>query len=548
VKNLKYFEDALLKLAIDKGVIDKSQRTSLLKERVIKKTPLLESISREVECEALLSLLADIYDATVVLEDEVKVNESPDADKLFEKFGIVLGDVTSNKADVYLFEPIFDVEISKIESMINKKLRLLVVSKDVFENISQDLKNEIEHKKHHTISTNEQLKALKEDDVAIFFADELLQKCFDMKASDIHIEPLKDSFRVRMRLNGMLEEFGKYDEFFYPFLSSRVKLLANLDIAERRQTQDGALLFKVKNKDFFVDIPFRVSVMPTIYGEKIVLRRLSSGDEMIYLSELGMEEDILDKWKKAIKRPHGIILVSGPTGSGKSTTLFAAINEINKTNINITTVEDPVEFKIPGVNQLQIDSHKISFSHALRSILRQDPDVIMLGEIRDKETAETALRASLTGHMVFSTIHTNDAPSSATRLIDMGIEPFLVASSVVGILAQRLIRVLCSACKTEHVLSKSESEILYLEENTKVYKAKGCRKCNGSGYVSRMGVYEFLVVDDVISQMINHNKGDVDIKEYAINECGMKTILQSAKEILLAHKTSYDEVMRIAAE
>ncbi len=253
-------------------------------------------------------------------------------------------------------------------------------------------------------------------------------------------------------------------------------------------------------------------------------------------------------WKHAIKRPHGIVLVSGPTGSGKSTTLFAAINEINKPHINITTVEDPVEFKIPGVNQVQIDSHKVSFARALRSILRQDPDVVMLGEIRDQETAEVALRASLTGHMVFSTIHTNDAPSSVTRLIDMGIEPFLVASSVVAVLAQRLIRVLCDDCKEQHELSELECDLLDIEYGTHVSRAKGCRKCNGSGYVGRKGVHELLVMDDTIRKMVNQNQGDVQIREYAIKTCGMQTILQSATALMLAQTTSFDEVMRIAAE
>lgn len=548
MRNLKIFEDTLLRLLVEKKIIDKSERASVLKDRMIKKIALLDSITNYIDEDTLLELLAEIYGASVASEEEVSVNETSLADELFEEFGVVLGYVDKDAADIYLFDPIFDTNLNRIKSKLDRELKFFVVSKDVFYKIVENIKNAIEYKKYHTISTNAQLKALDEEEVAIFFADELLRKCFDMKASDIHIEPLKDNFRIRMRLNGMLEEFGKYDNDFYPALSSRTKLLANLDIAERRKTQDGALVFKIKDENRTSDIPFRVSVMPIIYGEKIVLRRLSSGEESIYLSELGMGEDILSQWKKAITKPHGIILVSGPTGSGKSTTLFAAINEINKTNINIVTVEDPVEFKMHGVNQVQIDSHKISFAHALRSILRQDPDVIMLGEIRDKETAETALRASLTGHMVFSTIHTNDAPSSTTRLIDMGIEPFLVASSVVGVLAQRLIRILCDACKEEHILNDSECNMLNTEKQTKAYLAKGCRKCNGSGYVGRMGIYEFLLVDDQIRKMINQNRGESEIKEYAINACGMKTILDSAKESLLKGKTSFAELMRVASE
>jgi len=548
LKNLKIFEDTLLRILLEEGIIDKSESALLLKERVIRKIPLIDSVYKVVDKDLLLDVLSRLYNASTVSVEKISVNESRIADEMFERFGVVLGRVDEKQADIYLFEPIFDMSLNIIKDKLDKELRLYVVPKDIFDSITKDIRKGIEYKKLYAISTNEQLHSMDEESVAIFFADELLQKCFDMQASDIHIEPLKNGFRVRMRLNGMLAEFDRYDSVFYPSLSSRVKLLANLNIAERRDTQDGALIFKMGDEDSAIEVPFRISVMPTIYGEKIVLRRLNSGEEMMYLSQLGMEDDVLEQWKNAIKRPHGIILVSGPTGSGKSTTLFAAISEINKTNINITTVEDPVEFKIPGVNQTQIDSHKISFSHALRSILRQDPDVIMVGEIRDKETAETALRASLTGHMVFSTIHTNDAVSSATRLVNMGIEPFLVASSVVGVLAQRLIRILCDSCKIEHILKDSECSMLKVENQTKVYRAKGCRKCNGSGYVNRIGVYEFLIVDDEIRQMINQNIGESSIKEYAVAKCGMRTILNSAKKVLLDHRTSFDEVMRIAAE
>lgn len=548
MKNLKIFEDTLLRILLEEGIIDKSESALLLKERVIRKIPLIDSVYKVVDKDLLLDVLSRLYNASTVSVEKISVNESRIADEMFERFGVVLGRVDEKQADIYLFEPIFDMSLNIIKDKLDKELRLYVVPKDIFDSITKDIRKGIEYKKLYAISTNEQLHSMDEESVAIFFADELLQKCFDMQASDIHIEPLKNGFRVRMRLNGMLAEFDRYDSVFYPSLSSRIKLLANLNIAERRDTQDGALIFKMGDEDSAIEVPFRISVMPTIYGEKIVLRRLNSGEEMMYLSQLGMEDDVLEQWKNAIKRPHGIILVSGPTGSGKSTTLFAAISEINKTNINITTVEDPVEFKIPGVNQIQIDSHKISFSHALRSILRQDPDVIMVGEIRDKETAETALRASLTGHMVFSTIHTNDAVSSATRLVNMGIEPFLVASSVVGVLAQRLIRILCDSCKIEHILKDSECSMLKVENQTKVYRAKGCRKCNGSGYVNRIGVYEFLIVDDEIRQMINQNIGESSIKEYAVTKCGMSTILNSAKKVLLDHRTSFDEVMRIAAE
>lgn len=551
MRNLKIFEDELLKGLVESSIIDKQKRGPLLRERVVKKRPLLQIVadSKEISEPELLKLLAKLYDATVLeSEAEISVNESPIADAIFEEFGVVLGKMSDNKAEFYLFEPIFDAAWSKIETKLEKDCLKFVVTSGTYKRISEDIKQNIEYKKHHSISSNEELHRLPEDKVAVLFADELLQKSLETKASDIHIEPLKIGFRVRIRINGMLQEFGNYEEEFFPSVSSRLKLLSGLNIAEKRDTQDGALVFKAIENEKEVDVPFRVSVMPTIYGEKIVLRRLSSGEEVISLDDLKMGDEISEQWKRAIKHPYGIVLISGPTGSGKSTTLFAALNEINHSDINITTVEDPVEFKIPGVNQVQINSHKVSFADALRSILRQDPDVIMIGEIRDHETAEVALRASLTGHLVFSTIHTNDAASVVTRLIDMGVEPFLVASSLIGALAQRLVRVLCPKCKQKYRLGTAECDMLNLDSDTTVYRAKGCRKCHNSGYSSRRGVYEFLIIDSTIKKMINSGTTDIDIRNYAIKAYGMITILESAKKLMLSGETSYEEVVRVASE
>lgn len=551
MKNLKTFEDALLKTLVERALIDKEARSRLLRERVVKKTPILQGAAalpgmREAE---LLGVLAELYGAeTAQSGAELKASSSPAADDAFETYGVILGDLQTEPVDVYCFEPVFDNVWEAVEKKIGRPLRRVVVSAADFARISDDIRRGIAYRRACSISSNEDLKALPEEQVAIRFADELLLKAIRTKASDIHVEPMKEGFRVRMRLNGMLQEFGHYDARFFASVTSRLKLLSRLDIAERRKTQDGALLFTDESGEQTVETPFRVSVMPTIYGEKIVLRRLSSGGEVVLLQQLGMPATILAQWQQAIKRPHGIILVSGPTGSGKSTTLFAAINEINRPEVNITTVEDPVEFKIPGVTQVQIDSHKVSFASALRSILRQDPDVIMLGEIRDQETAEVALRASLTGHMVFSTIHTNDAPSSVTRLVDMGIEPFLVASSVVGVLAQRLVRVLCDDCKAAHRLDPSECAVAGVAEGCDVFRAVGCRKCNGTGYVSRRGVYEFLVVDETIRQMINETKGDAPIRAYARSTLGMQTVSESARALMLDGVTSFEELMRVASE
>ena len=551
MKNLKMFEDALLKALLERGLIDREIRSRLLKERVVKKTPILDGVAAlpSVTDAQLSEVLATLYGASVATDESaLSASDAPLADEIFEAFGVVMGESDDTGVRIYLYEPVFDHVTARLRERIVQPQHPMVVSAATFARISEDIRHGIEHRRHCSISSNDVLNALPEAEVAIRFADELLQKAVETGASDVHIEPLKEGFRVRMRLHGMLQEFGRYDSRFFPSVTSRIKLLCNLDIAERRKTQDGALLYESGTEDKPVETPFRVSVMPLIYGEKVVMRRLSSGGEVILLQQLGMNDAILNQWKQAIRRPHGIILVSGPTGSGKSTTLFAAINEINREEINITTVEGPVEFKIPGVNQVQIDSHKVSFAAALRSILRQDPDVVMLGEIRDQETAEVALRASLTGHMVFSTIHTNDAPSSVTRLIDMGIEPFLVASSVVGVLAQRLVRVLCDACKAPDPLDAATREALGLPEGCQVYTAQGCRKCNGTGFVSRRGVYEFMPVDETVRKLINDHASDARIREYARQTLGMQSIFEAATALMREGVTSYDEVMRVAAE
>jgi type II secretory ATPase GspE/PulE/Tfp pilus assembly ATPase PilB-like protein len=553
MRNIRDFEALFLRDLTQKNHITPEDRANLVKEQMIKKTPILDNVleNKIVDSAIVVDFLATHLKARKLEDDEhISHSGDPVGDELYKEHGVIVQYVDERKAKVYFARPIFIQEWEYIYEKIDRKnIEKVVIPYEKFKELEKNISDGIAIRKQFSISNSKELLSLGENERAIKFANEVLEKCIQLDASDIHIEPQKNNFRIRMRLNGVLQVFGEYSNDFFPSFSSRVKLISNLNIAEKRDTQDGALVYPYvnENNEAF-DIPFRVSVMPTIYGEKIVLRKLGSQDVSVTLSHLGMDENILIPWRRMITKPHGIILVSGPTGSGKSTTLQATINEIKSDEINITTVEDPVESKIAGINQVQIDAYKVSFADALRSILRQDPDVIMIGEIRDKETAEIALRASLTGHMVYSTIHTNDAPSSVTRLIDMGIEPFLVSSSVIGVLAQRLVRVLCENCKQESMTNDVQMRLLMIDEPQKIYEPCGCQKCANTGYSSRVGVYELMTVDAQIQKLINSRASDVAIREYALEVLNMPTLYQEGKKKVLAGITSMGEFQKIIAQ
>ena len=553
MRNIRDFEAIFLRELVHKGIITTQQRSELVKEQSIKKTPILDSIiaAKLVDKDYIANFIAKESKSRVLEKDEtITPTNNAITDELFLEFKVITEIIDDRKAKLFFAYPIFAQNWSYIYEKIDRtNIEKVVIDYETFQKLEEDIKKDIEVRKQFAISTTKDLLNLNENERAIKFVDEVLEKCIKLNGSDIHIEPQKNNFRIRMRLNGVLQVFGEYEASFFPSFASRIKLISNLNIAEKRDTQDGAIVYKYEDENQEIhEVPFRVSVMPTIYGEKIVLRKLGNQGANITLAKLGMDDNILTPWKKIIKKPHGIILVSGPTGSGKSTTLQAAINEIKSDAINISTVEDPVEAKIAGINQVQIDSYKVSFADALRALLRQDPDVIMIGEIRDKETAEISLRASLTGHMVYSTIHTNDAASSITRLIDMGIEPFLVSSSVVAILAQRLVRVLCNDCKIKDVTNEAEIGVLKLDEPKTIFRACGCVKCSNTGYSSRAGVYELLVVDPHIQKMINDGTTDIEIKKYAVEKLNMPTLFSETKKKVLAGITSIDEFNKIIAQ
>jgi type IV pilus assembly protein PilB len=382
------------------------------------------------------------------------------------------------------------------------------------------------------------LEELAQEAPVVKFVNMLIMEAVKDRASDIHLEPEENFLRIRFRIDGVLQEISSPPKHIQAAIISRIKVLSKMDIAEKRKPQDGQLQMRVENRN----IDVRASTFPTIYGENVVLRILDKANVILELSQLGFAADMLRYFKELIERPNGIILVTGPTGSGKTTTLYAAIQAINSENRNIITLEDPVEYHLPMIRQSQINPKAgVTFANGLRSILRQDPDVIMVGEIRDLETADIAVQAALTGHLVFSTLHTNDAAGTVTRLLDMGVEPFLVSSSVIGILAQRLVRVVCNKCKEEY----TPTEKFYGVD--KFYRGKGCRGCKNSGFHGRVGIYELLLMNDKIKKLIVSKASSEDIKK-AAQEAGMRTLREDGVLKVKNGLTTIEEVLRVTAE
>jgi len=377
----------------------------------------------------------------------------------------------------------------------------------------------------------------------------MLSQAVKARASDIHIEPYQNIFKIRYRVDGILYDKLTPPKRIQSTLVSRIKIMAKLNIAEKRLPQDGRIEIRIADKN--VDI--RVSTIPTAFGERVVLRLLDKSSVLLRLTDLGIPEDRLKVFdQQLIRAPHGIILVTGPTGSGKTTTLYGALSTINKPEINIITIEDPVEYQIDGIAQIQVNPKiNLTFARGLRSIVRQDPDVVLVGEIRDMETAEIAIQSALTGHLVFSTLHTNDSASAVTRLIDMGIEPFLVTSSVLAILAQRLVRVICSNCREAYTPDEeSLASIGIRPEDLKgrqIYRGKGCPSCLNTGYKGRKGIFEFMIMDDVIKTLILKTSDANALKREAV-ERGMLTLRQDGAQKVLGGITTIEEVFRVTQQ
>jgi type IV pilus assembly protein PilB len=405
-----------------------------------------------------------------------------------------------------------------------------------------------EYRKTYELVSREFLPDQIEEAPAAQLFDIIMIQAIRDRASDIHFEPDEKALRIRFRIDGFLYEFLALPKPIHPSLTSRIKVLAEMDIAETRLPQDGNFNVKLEDRSFEI----RVSTFPTIYGENVVLRLLDQTSPLIKLEDLGFSEGMLHRFKQLLRRPNGIILVTGPTGSGKTTTLYACLNVINSMDKNIITIEDPVEYRLALIRQTQVNLKAgITFAKGLRSILRQDPDVIMVGEIRDLETSEVAIQAALTGHLVLSTLHTNDASEAVTRLMDIGVEPYLISSSVVGVLAQRLIRTICPNCKVPYqadrtLLAELGEDLSKSKEPVTLYRGKGCKHCKQSGYLGRMGIFELFFVNEKTKQLISEKASTQIIRQTTKQQTGMLSLREDGLHKVLKGLTTIEEVDRVA--
>lgn len=523
-----------------------------LGEQLIEDNILTEDAIIDV-LEIQLGIMRIDLDKTFVNMEAVKsISES-----LALRYNLIPIDIENNKIKVAMSDPlnvfaIDDVTISSgyeveplittqtaIKKAIDRYYSSQYVQKAANELVKSQSQNDV---KGLTIEESDSLENIK-NAPAVRLVDSLVKNAVKSRASDVHIEPFENYVRVRYRIDGQLHEVLKSPKETLAALVTRIKILGNMNIAEKRIPQDGRILMNIEELDF----DLRVSILPTVYGEKVVIRILDRGSFLKSKEQLGIGNEDLIKLDRITNSPYGIILITGPTGSGKSTTLYTILNDLNKENTNIITVEDPVEYLMEGINQVSVNTKAgLTFASGLRSILRQDPDVIMIGEIRDSETAEIAIRSAITGHLVLSTIHTNDAASAVVRLSDMGIEPYLVATSVSGVISQRLVRRICEHCKTSFEASNYEKAIIGIEESNplKLYKGAGCTYCNNSGYSGRIGVYEIMEITREIRESIILNKSIDDVKDMSIRN-GMRTLRKSCEDLVYSGETTIDELVKI---
>lgn len=426
---------------------------------------------------------------------------------------------------------------------------LIVLDKYYGDSEAQKMAEVYAAERKELLNRNQEDEAYNQDvnnSPVVLLVNSMIEQAARQRASDIHIEALENIVRVRFRIDGALYEKFKYDIHLLPAIIARLKIIGGMDISEKRKPQDGRITMVIDR----VEYDIRVSILPTVFGEKCVMRLAQKKALTRNKKDLGLEEDDLRAFDNILKNPNGILLVTGPTGSGKSTTLYTALSELNNEDVNIITVEDPVEANIDGINQVQVNPKaELTFASALRSILRQDPDIIMIGEIRDGETAQIAVQASITGHLVVSTLHTNSAAATISRLEDMGIESYLLADSLVGIIAQRLVRRLCPNCKKEHYATEEEKKVMNIDENGDIliYEAAGCEKCDNTGYTGRIGIYEILTVTQNIKNLISRRATADEVARAAQTE-GMHTLRQSATKLVLEGTTSYKEMLRTTFE
>lgn len=480
--------------------------------------------------------------------------------KFMKQYKFVPIGMDDNVIKVVMSDPLDEYVIDALQIFSDRELEIsLSGEKDIMEAIEQYFGSNVqmtnimegmreEETESDEIELHEDVHHLRDmalEAPIVKLVNMLITRAVEGRTSDIHIEPFEHNLKVRYRIDGALTEVESLPRRIQPAVISRIKIMSRMNIAERRLPQDGRIKLRVSGRD----IDLRVSTIPTIYGESIVMRILDRGAAMVVLDELGFPEDTVKKYEKLIKIPYGMLLVTGPTGSGKTTTLYASLNRINSTDKKIITVEDPIEYQIDGINQIPIKPQiGLTFANGLRHIVRQDPDVIMVGEIRDVETAEIAIHSALTGHLVFSTLHTNDAPGAVTRLLDMGIEAFLVSSSLIGVLAQRLVRVICPVCKEPYnpekdILDKAE----LVPDNITAYHGVGCDECRHTGYRGRIGIFELMVVDGETRRMILDRVGSDVIRQKAVAN-GMMVLRDAGWKKVQEGVTTIEEVLRVSQE
>lgn len=546
-------------LLVEAGKITKEQlRVELERQRLtgIKLGELLvqDKILTEEEIIDVLEFqlgISRVY-LDMVRLDKDAVRAIPES--LARKYCLIPIGFEGNKIKVAMADPLNLFATDDVHIATGKQVIPFIGSKSSIEKAidsyysSEYVEKAAEELSKSSIKEEAKKETIESDDVknapVVKLIDSVISNAIKAKASDIHIEPFETYIKIRYRIDGTLQEVLKTSKDTANSLVARIKILASLDIAEKRIPQDGRIITRSEGKQ----VDLRVSILPTVFGEKIVIRILLRDNFMIGKERLGMTKEDMEKLERIIKSPYGIILVTGPTGSGKSTTLYTVLNELNQADTNIITVEDPVEYMMDGINQVNVNTKAgLTFAAGLRSILRQDPDIIMIGEIRDGETAEIAVRAAITGHLVLSTLHTNDAASAIARLEDMGVEPYLVAASLSGIIAQRLVKRICPKCKESFKADEFEKNLLGVswEEDLIIHKGKGCTACNNTGYSGRLGIYEIMEISREHRGIIQRNGSIDEIKQVSVNQ-GTKTLKMACADLVLKGETTIEELMKVA--
>ena len=545
LKEQGYISEEQLQKALEAQRRDKGKRLGevLIEQGYITENQMLQAMAAKTNCQ-----LVNIGTIQVNIDAVGKIPR-----QVAEKYCVLATEITGGKLQVVVNDPLNFYALEDVRQITGMELVILLSEKasllKAIHLYYAEITAKDAAKKANAESTNDveemEIEEGDGDTPIINLLNSLIQRAYSAYASDIHIEPFEDKTSVRMRIDGTIVDYVTLKTNVHNSLIARIKILAELDIAERRVPQDGH--FKVRQPDGYLNI--RVSVIPTVFGEKAVLRLLSNNARIDHSNTFGMLEEDYQKLQKMLLSPNGIIYLTGPTGSGKTTTLYMILEELSNKSVNISTIEDPVEKNLPKINQMQVNPLAgLTFETGLRALLRQDPDIIMVGETRDSETASISVRSALTGHLVFSTLHTNDAASSAIRLKDMGLEPYLIANSMVGVVAQRLMRKVCVDCAKEQPISDEEKQLLGIPENENfmVKKACGCPVCNNTGYRGRVAIHEILTVDKEMRKLITGCASVEDMKQYAIKNQGMKTLKQSALQYLKDGITSVEEVVKVA--